>query len=302
MTVVAAVHTLTSWGILRPSDTIATAVEANIPLDLACAMLEQESGGGRNVFGSDGVATGGAYVKGSEVTRESYLKYRAIRAQYGAQGVGPMQLTYPPLQDQADAAGGCWDPRVNMLVGFQHLASLIRANGLTEGVRKYNGSGPAAENYKIQVLAKKAKWNTRIGNTLIEAIATTPFTATPSPVVPALEPTSAAEDEPVMNIPINVAEDGSFRGGVVAEEGSSSAYVAEATLVFGVMWGSADVYIQFLGADGLGMGPDSGYRGRVGQNGTVALNAPNGCKLVSVEGQLFGQGVVPTAVLFMRPK
>lgn len=105
-----------------------------------------------------------------------------------------------------------------------------------------------------------------------------------------------------MNIPITINADGSFRAGIVAEEGSSSRYVADATLVFGVMWGSCDVYIQFLGADGLGMGPDSGYRGRVGQNGTVALSAPDGCKLVSVEGQLFGQGVVPTAVLFMKQK
>lgn len=127
-------------------------------------------------------------------------------------------------------------------------------------------------------------------------------TAPPSPsaVPPLARP--HAKDEPCMNIPITIAPDGSFRGGCIAEEGSSSRYIAEATIVFGVMFGSADVYIQFLGADGLGMGPSSGIRERVGQNGTVALDAPDGAKLVSVEGQLFGTGVVPTAALLVRPK
>lgn len=155
---------LAAWGILRAEQTVAAARAAGLELACAATLLEKESYGGRNVWGSDPVQTGGTYVKGSEVTRAAYLAYKARRRELGAQGVGPCQLTWPGFQDQADARGGCWDPAVNMAVGFETLAGLIRAHGLRDGFRRYNGSGPAAERYATDALGKLAAWRDRLGS------------------------------------------------------------------------------------------------------------------------------------------
>jgi hypothetical protein len=158
---------LAAWGIQRPDDVIAQAQTAGLPLAVAASLLEQESGGGHNVWGHDNVPTGGAYVKGAPVTREAYLAYRQLvkAGKIGHQGVGPVQLTAEVYQARADALGGGWDPVVNMRVGFLALADLIHAYGVADGVRRYNGSGPAAERYRDQVLGRIAKWADRLGPT-----------------------------------------------------------------------------------------------------------------------------------------
>lgn len=125
-------------------------------LDLACAVvLLQKESGGRNVWGHDPVDTGGVYVKGSEVTREAYLEYK--RRNLPAQGVGPCQLTYKPFQQQADDIGGCWDWRCNVTIGFRILAGYIKRYGEREAFRRYNGSGPAAERYADDAMARLKK-------------------------------------------------------------------------------------------------------------------------------------------------
>jgi hypothetical protein len=86
----------------------------------------------------------------------------------GHQGVGPVQLTAEVFQARADALGGGWDPVVNMRVGFLALADLIHAYGLADGVRRYNGSGPAAELYRDRMLVRVAKWTDRLGSTPTE--------------------------------------------------------------------------------------------------------------------------------------
>jgi hypothetical protein len=139
--------------ILLPSETIAAASEAGLPLALAAAMLIQESGGGANVFGHDPTIFSGA----GEVTQAKYLAYRAERMKSGnrlMQGVGPTQLTYWSHQDAADDLGGCWMPVHNMRIGFHLLAENVRRDGLHAGVAAYNGSGSAAEHYADTVLAR----------------------------------------------------------------------------------------------------------------------------------------------------
>jgi hypothetical protein len=160
------VESLAAWGVPRAAEVVELANVAGLDLAAAATCLEMESGG-RNVWGSDAVQTGGAYVKGAEVTREAYLAYRALQdaGQIDAQGVGPTQLTYPPLQRAADQVGGCWDWRANVLTGFRHLAQLQRAYGRAEGFRRYNGSGPMAEKYKAKAEAAYARWRTRLGAT-----------------------------------------------------------------------------------------------------------------------------------------
>lgn len=123
--------------------------DAGIPYYVGCAFLLQETGGGRNVFGSDPTVFAGA----GEVTRSKYLAYKEVRRRTGeVQGVGPMQLTWHTFQDRADRIGGAWDPYVNMLVGFRHLADLRRDLGSWHGAaRAYNGSGPMAQRYAAEM-------------------------------------------------------------------------------------------------------------------------------------------------------
>jgi cell wall-associated NlpC family hydrolase len=143
-------------GIVHPEATLTEARRTGLPLTIACAALEQESGGGHNVFGNDNVPNP---VKRGPVTKERYLEYKRHRMLgKGANGVGPMQLTWSGYQDRADQLGGCWVPEINMRVGFSILRSNIRTSGLRAGVRKYNGSGAAAERYADQVLRRISKW------------------------------------------------------------------------------------------------------------------------------------------------
>lgn len=148
-------------GIVFPRLTLEAARNAKMPLALACAFLEQETAGGHNVFGHDPTIFGGA----GEVTKQKYLAYKERRGpegRGGMQGVGPMQLTFWSIQDEADARGGCWSPRINMEVGFVHAKASIQRNGLRTGIRAYNGSGPAAERYADQVLHRLAAWEKRL--------------------------------------------------------------------------------------------------------------------------------------------
>jgi uncharacterized protein YcbK (DUF882 family) len=163
------IERLRAEGILAPRIAIEEAKRAGLPLELACALLEKESGGGRNVYGHDPSIFRGA----GQVTRENYARYRKQRIASGnrsMQGVGSCQLTWWEFQDQADAQGGCWRPRINMRVGFLHLASLIKRYGESDGARRYNGSGAAADAYSRDLLVKARRWESIIDG--LEAPAT----------------------------------------------------------------------------------------------------------------------------------
>lgn len=137
-------------GIVYPYATIRAARTARLGLPLACAILIQETGGGRNEFGHDPTI----FVGAGDVTKGKYLAYRSLRDTVREfQGVGPCQLTSGGLQDQADRLGGCWIPRFNMAVGFHFLHGLIIRHGLDGGVAAYNGSGEAAQRYARHVVA-----------------------------------------------------------------------------------------------------------------------------------------------------
>ena len=49
-----------------------------------------------------------------------------------------------------------------MLFRSRRLRALIDKHGLEEGVRAYNGSGPAAERYATEVLARRLAWRRRL--------------------------------------------------------------------------------------------------------------------------------------------
>jgi hypothetical protein len=138
------------------STLVKEAARAGLPLSLLVAVCNQESGFS-NVFGHD---PGGAVV-GGRVTEASYRGYRSrLRAGRGHnQGVGPFQLTSENEQEIADRLGGCWKPTVNARTAAAMLAGLVRSYGTRDGVRRYNGSGPAAERYAENVLAQAATWH-----------------------------------------------------------------------------------------------------------------------------------------------
>lgn len=166
-----AADVLTANGIIRSPEVVELAAAAGLDLAAAATLLIKESGGGRNTWGSDNVVVApGTYTKGTPVTQAAYLAYRAaVRAgRAGRQGCGPCQLTFGGYQDQADAAGGCWDWRANVTVGFGILAKSIRTLGLRNGFRAFNGTGPAAEAYATDAMTKYATWQTRLAATPAE--------------------------------------------------------------------------------------------------------------------------------------
>lgn len=134
---------------------------AHIPLYVGCAFLQQETGGGQNVFGHDPTVFAGA----GEVTKSKYLAYKKVRERTGQmQGVGPMQLTWYTYQDRADQLGGAWKPYPNMVVGFRHLAALHRSTGSwTAAAHEYNGGGPMAEAYAAQMADRLGHMRSAIG-------------------------------------------------------------------------------------------------------------------------------------------
>jgi hypothetical protein len=135
----------------------------NLPLNLAFAMVEQESGNGSNIWGGDPAPNGGtAGLNNRTVTKGRYQQYRVTRGSAGRggmQGVGPLQLTWWEYQDAADKLGGCWIPKHNLRVGFTHLARLIRTQGRAAGIMAYNGSGNAAAHYVVSVEQKARAWH-----------------------------------------------------------------------------------------------------------------------------------------------
>jgi hypothetical protein len=153
---------LRTLGIKMPIRMLIAAHNTAIPPSLAASVLMQETSGGANIFGHDPTI----FVGAGEVTKAKYLAYkkqRGPKGEGGMQGVGPLQLTFFTLQNEADAKGGCWKPYVNMLVGFEHLADNIRRGGMHQGVKAYNGSGPDAEKYATTVLSRTDEFKQVLG-------------------------------------------------------------------------------------------------------------------------------------------
>jgi cell wall-associated NlpC family hydrolase len=157
---------LTAHSCKYPRTTVQEAARVGLPLSYALAFLQKESSGtdqdgraafGLNLFGSDHVPNP---IKGGTVSHVRYQQYLANRrAGRGMQGVGPCQLTWWEFQDHADQLGGCWKPAANMRVGFGIAKALIQKHGKQGGAARYNGVGPAAEDYGRDWVAKQRHWH-----------------------------------------------------------------------------------------------------------------------------------------------
>jgi hypothetical protein len=135
-----------------PYQTMRAADITGVPFHVLCAFLEQESAGGKNIFGHDPTIFAGA----GYVTKKKYLAYKAERKRTGKmQGVGPMQLTWFTFQDEADALGGCWRPIYNVQVGARIICDYYKTSKNWAAVgQAYNGSA----RYGQEIVVKINKW------------------------------------------------------------------------------------------------------------------------------------------------
>jgi hypothetical protein len=133
----------------------------HVPIALGLALLEQESGF-RNVFGHD---AGGPFP-GQHVTHEKVLRLlEHVDAGGNSNGVGPVQLTYPPLIREAQRRGGAHKPGVSIAVGIAHLNDLIGSMGKVRGIAAYNdGTGRSATGlaYSASVRYRAWRWHRRL--------------------------------------------------------------------------------------------------------------------------------------------
>lgn len=140
---------------------------AGLPISLGFALIDHESTF-TNVWGGDEPPNGGTSdLHHDRVTKRAYLAYKDRRGPKGAggmQGVGPAQLTWWSYQDLADRYGGCWVPKHNIRVAFEHLAHLIQLNdgNVTVALRRYNGTGPKAIEYARVVKRLQTIWHARL--------------------------------------------------------------------------------------------------------------------------------------------
>lgn len=133
-----------------PIRLITEAHRTGLSIALGASMVVQESSW-ENIFGHDETIFAGA----GPVTEVAYHAYSSLSERTGeVQGVGVTQLTYRGYQLEADKLGGCWIIACQLQIGFGILAEHVRSEGLHAGVAAYNGSGPAAEAYADEVIAR----------------------------------------------------------------------------------------------------------------------------------------------------
>ena len=159
-------NVLRPWLVLSEADRAEAKVGGLDNVDfraLLLAVLERETGiPQRNVFGCDhGPQQGRVPFCGDECTKTrvdilvSKLKDPVERWKY-MNGVGWTQLTWYEKVLRCDALeGGASEPRNQIRIGAEDLAVLVKQYGLFSGVRRYNGSGPAAEEYARDVVNNK---------------------------------------------------------------------------------------------------------------------------------------------------
>jgi hypothetical protein len=154
---------------------VTEAKREGLPLALALALVEQESGF-RNIFGCDLGARETAPWCHQDVNRDRVKALIAHVNRGGASnGVGLTQLTSIDFIRQAEAEGGAHTVDAQCRVGFRLLHGLIERHGVRVGIGAYNGGeGNPQLDYADDVLALRAKWQGRINRALGGGGATAP--------------------------------------------------------------------------------------------------------------------------------
>jgi hypothetical protein len=141
--------------------------EVRLPYFVACALLEQESGG-HNVYGHD--ANGALSGFPFDVTEGNFqvFEWLVFTKHQTSNGVGPTQITYPGYFTQmAERRLDPWDPFDNMLFGFELLKGNYDRLGSWEKAGSVYNGGPKpnadALKYGRDLVAKVTAWKKRLG-------------------------------------------------------------------------------------------------------------------------------------------
>jgi hypothetical protein len=137
--------------------------DAGIGLPLACALVEQESGG-RNVFGCD---EGAPYCH-KPVTRDRVEHIvDGGRFGHGMQGIGLTQITWKDFVLEAQKLGGAHLPANQLQVGFELMADYLERYPFRQALGAYN-AGPENRGlgihngYAPDVAEKREAWARRL--------------------------------------------------------------------------------------------------------------------------------------------
>ena len=146
---------------------VAESRRAGIPLALALALVEQESGF-RNIFGCDLGRRETAPWCHQDVTRDRVeALIRWVDGGGISNGVGLTQLTSIGLIRQAEAQGGAHTVEAQCRVGFGYLHGLIERHRERVGIGAYNGGeGNPNLEYADSVLALRGTWRPLIDQAL----------------------------------------------------------------------------------------------------------------------------------------
>ena len=143
------------WTIHRAAKTV------GLPFEVACALIEKESGG-RNVYGHDAGGALSGYPE--EVSEENYRVFRWMVLTRGmtSNGVGPCQITSPGFFRQMEEQGlRPWVKYDNMLFGFRLLLSYYKSyKSWRAAGRLYNG----ADAYGVDLVNRINTWKKRFAS------------------------------------------------------------------------------------------------------------------------------------------
>lgn len=134
----------------------------HLPFYLGCTILEKETGG-RNIFGHD---RGGAFAdpdgKTIDVTETRFKKFlELIHSGQAANGVGPMQITFPGFFPQMEQQHlKAWVPADNIMFGVSILA---KTWATTKSVRKTAKAYNGGDSYAADAVKRAKAWRTRVG-------------------------------------------------------------------------------------------------------------------------------------------
>lgn len=141
--------------------------QTGFPLHFLCGVLSVESLG-RNIYGGDIGGVFSSYPGGGriEVTEENFKEFRKrVLDGEKSNGVGPMQITWHELFNEAEKLGySLWLPLDNLLYGIllykRFMENTYSYDALAKGATIYN-SGPykgKINEYARKVVAKAKEW------------------------------------------------------------------------------------------------------------------------------------------------
>ncbi len=179
---------LTAGGLVNADLIVQAATTTGIPLAIAAAMIQKESGG-KNVYGHDGstetgpgvfstkygpvTINGVTYAQGSDipVTQGNFAEFlRLVTAGEKSNGVGPAQLTYAGYFKQYPTYE-FWDALANIKFGLTIIADYLDGDtsdaAISAAGARYNGGtnpGAKALAYGADLLTKTNAWRAKLAD------------------------------------------------------------------------------------------------------------------------------------------